>query len=438
LPLCGLSPTATLSVVTSSHTETTNQLLPNLDFDSAFWQGFTWGGFDKLTKMASIISEEMVIPSLPAPAPNSSYTLQFYGPTFQCEAANSAEQQVFDQNSMEMWNESQTFTSLTFPMFNDETLEVPKGYDYPSDLSFLLLSIFVPFNTQLQNGQFWVQTPNKSFVCLQSNASFVVDIDYLNGFQTINQRSIGIMNVVDYDGMAIDPAPGSYSYIRDGLYDILVGNVSFPDKTDLDQENINLLNMGLITCDEIFWWIDNYPQLPYEFNSLGLPYRYSECRNRSISLAIQDLANNLTISLLGNPNMTVNVSIPVTITSPQNIYHYDSRNLIISYATGLAATLFAVVMGLMAIHSNGVCHSTSFSAVMTTTIGNRQISELSKGQSLGAKPLSKTVAEKKLRLGVIKVVDGEAEKDEWGDPINRIGFGLEGTVTKLMKDVKSF
>jgi hypothetical protein len=73
---------------------------------------------------------------------------------------------------------------------------------------------------------------------------------------------------------------------------------------------------------------------------------------------------------------------------------------------------------------------------MTITSGNPQMGELSKGQSLGAEPLSKTVAEKKLRLGVIKVAEDTAEKDEWGDPINRIGFGLEGTVTTLMKGVK--
>jgi hypothetical protein len=174
--------------------------------------------------------------------------------------------------------------------------------------------------------------------------------------------------------------------------------------------------------------------LPANFT---LPAEYSLCRNRSLSLAIQDLANNITISFLSNPNMTVSVSTPVTITSSQDVYRYDSRNLIISYTTGIVATFFAVIVGLMAIHSNGVCHSTSFSAIMTSTSGNPQIGELSKGQSLGAKPLSRSVAKKKLRLGVIKLAKNEAEKDEWGDPINRIGFGLDGTVMKLIKGVKS-
>jgi hypothetical protein len=148
------------------------------------------------------------------------------------------------------------------------------------------------------------------------------------------------------------------------------------------------------------------------------------------------LANNFTISFLSNPNMTVNVSTPVTIITTQNIYQYDSRNLIISYAIGITATIFAVIVGLMAIHSNGVCHRTSFSAIMASTSGNPQIAELSKRQSLGAEPLSRTVAKKKLRLGVINVAEDEAEKDEWGDPINRIGFGLEGTVMKLIKGAK--
>ena len=72
--------------------------------------------------------------------------------------------------------------------------------------------------------------------------------------------------------------------------------------------------------------------------------------------------------------------------------------------------------------------------MMISTSGNYQIGEFSKGQSPGAEYLSRMVAEKKLRLRIIAEVEYMAEKDEWGDPINGIGFGLE---MKLVKGAKS-
>jgi hypothetical protein len=437
LPLAGLTPAATLSVVTSLHTETTNQSLPTLNFQSEYWHEGPFADRD-MSKMASILSEEQVMPQLTAPALNSSYTVQFYGPTFLCEEASISEQ---DQHSMALWNESEVFTSWTLQMYNDGKLDVTSQ----ADLSFLILSISaLDFEGWESYNQFWAQTANFSAVCSIANASFEVDVDYLNGVQTISQRDIAIINLIDSvpagEFATMEPA---YSSIFTGLLNALSGNITITSSGQTG--SFNVANTGLITCHEIFWWLnpEHYNSTPIGTNatydtSMWLPVsdEYSLCRNRSISLAIQDLANNFTISFLSIPDATVDVSTPVTITAPQNIYHYDSRNLLISYAAGIAATIFAVIVGLMAIHSNGVCHSTSFSAIMTSTIGNRQMSDLSKGQSIGAQPLSKMVAEKEIRLGVIKDQDDEAEKDEWGDPISRTGFALDGTVMKLMKGVK--
>jgi hypothetical protein len=460
LPLAGLTPTATLSVVTSLHSETTNQSIPTLDFSSSSWQNTTLQeDVDSMFQM-SLISENMVLPQLIAPAVNSSYTVKFYGPTIQCEDASISEQAAFDQYSMALWNESEIFTSLTFQMFNDGDPGLLTVSDLTSEglrgsYSFLLASIFnlTTLDVDIQNSvydaffwQFWVQTANSSIVCSCANASFEVNIDYMNGVQSISQSKIETMNILNYSidnaSQTLDiPELGvTYWSIFSVVESLIVGNYSV-GAADGDMSHFE--DTGLISCDEIYWWLNphNYNNTVLGANTsvlspadMDLPAEYSLCRNRTLSLAIQDLANNITISFLSNPNMTVNASIPVTITTPQNIYRYDSRNLVISYATGVAATIFAMIVGLMAINSNGVCHSTSFSAVMTSTIGNRQMSELTKGQSLGAKPLSRKLAEKKLRLGFLTRLDSEkTEWDEWGDPVGRIGFGLEGTVTKLRK-----
>jgi hypothetical protein len=457
LPLAGLTPTATLSVVASLHMETKDQLIPTLDFSSTSWQNMSPENMSYIQYQASLISEDMVLPQLTTPATNSSYTLQFYGPTIQCEEASTLEDQaVFNQYSMALWNESEIFTSSTFQMFNDGEPRFLNVSDLTSDFSkesysFLIASVFDTSTVQNQNSvydtvswRFLVQTANSSIVCSNANASFELGIDYVNGVQSISQGKIEIVTIASYSMDEADVVDG-YTLMFLFAAGVLWGNVSAGAAGAAEGDNSHFGDTGLIDCDEIYWWLnpDNYndtiftqyPHLawPQDFT---LPAEYSLCRNRSLSLAIQDLANNLTISLLSNPNMTVNVSTPVTITTPQNIYRYDSRNLIISYTIGIVATIFAVIVGVMSIYSNGVCHSTSFSAIMTSTSVNHQISELSRGQPLGVKPLSRTVAEKKLRLGVIARTDDEAEKDEWGDPVNICGFGLEGTVTKLRKGKK--
>ena len=271
--------------------------------------------------------------------------------------------------------------------------------------SFLVLSIFLPHYDGKNDNRMWVQTANSSIVCSPVNASFEVDIDNLDGIQTITQRNIGTLNPLNFSTIGENGTQGRYFNTNMVLNNYLAGSISI-DLNGLNHNNNALLGMGLITCDQSLWWENTeiyygtiFGAVEYTtYRPTFMSAKYSLCRNRSISLAIQDLANKFAISLLSNPTMTVNVSTPVTITTSLTTYRYDSRNLIISYVTGIAATIFAVIVGLMAIHSNGVCHSISFSAIMTSTSGNNQIRELAKGQSLGAKPLSRTVAEKRLRL----------------------------------------
>jgi len=75
-----------------------------------------------------------------------------------------------------------------------------------------------------------------------------------------------------------------------------------------------------------------------------------------------------------------------------------------------------VAVGLYAFHTNGVSHSTAFSAIIATT-RNPELDELSRGHSLGAFPLNLEAGPVKLRFGGIRV--GCSEEEE------RASFGIE-------------
>jgi hypothetical protein len=244
LPLTGLTPTATLSVVSSLHTETTNQSVPSLNFSSASWQYTTPQEDMYMSQQESMISEDMVMPQLIAPAVNSSYTVQFYGPTIQCEDASVSEQAAFDQYSMALWNESEIFTSLTFQMFNDGEpgfLNVSDLTSLTSDAltqySFLLASGFIPnvSDVQFQNSNdtwslhFGVQTANSSILCSSANASFELDIAYANGVQSISQSKTNIINIANYSLFSLLPIQeleDTYRSIFYNVADLIFGNYS--------------------------------------------------------------------------------------------------------------------------------------------------------------------------------------------------------------------
>ena len=116
----------------------------------------------------------------------------------------------------------------------------------------------------------------------------------------------------------------------------------------------------------------------------------------------------------------------VTYHTKHNIYQYDNRNLIISYATALVLTFLGVGIGAFSFLDNGVAHSTAFSAVLVTT-RNLTLDEMTVGQSLGAVPLDDDIARVRLRFGEI------AGK---GEGVRRVGFGLEGSVGEIYKGGK--
>lgn len=110
----------------------------------------------------------------------------------------------------------------------------------------------------------------------------------------------------------------------------------------------------------------------------------------------------------------------MTFTSTHNIYIYKPFLLLFSYGIALLLTIPSVCLGLYAFHTNGVAHSTDFSAIIATT-RNPGLDVLSdRGYTF---PLDRKTSEARLRFGGVDI----------GKKGERAAFGIADEVTELKK-----
>lgn len=113
----------------------------------------------------------------------------------------------------------------------------------------------------------------------------------------------------------------------------------------------------------------------------------------------------------------------MTIITQVNVYTYDWRSLVISYATAAALALATVALGGYTFKQNGVSHASSFSAIVATT-RNPELDALAEGHCLGALPLSEDFGRMRLRFGIF---GSSSEKTR------HVAFGLDKSVQSLEK-----
>ena len=178
-----------------------------------------------------------IIPPAP-PAANSSFHMQFYGPTMQCDTANSSQQPNFDFYTKALANSS--LLTATEGLYKSDKLRW--GDDGPPDSAAPLMNVYSAFSpyagqqgwlfesnpldgalydyspdafnnwiaeippgsvigvdlpgwdTDDDNGfgtqQLWIQTSNESLVCIMGNASFDVDFEFVDAALTVADYSI--------------------------------------------------------------------------------------------------------------------------------------------------------------------------------------------------------------------------------------------------------
>jgi hypothetical protein len=92
----------------------------------------------ELLEVGAFNTNEMTPVTISPPAPNSSYSLSFYGPSLQCNPANATQQPFFDYYSEALFNESIWTKSLWLSNLSGQT-NGPSTFQ-----AFLAFSAFSP------------------------------------------------------------------------------------------------------------------------------------------------------------------------------------------------------------------------------------------------------------------------------------------------------
>jgi hypothetical protein len=123
--------------------------------------------------------------------------------------------------------------------------------------------------------------------------------------------------------------------------------------------------------------------------------------NRSLARVIEELFQNMTLSLFSDPGFLEPAAENITVQYErmQNTYTYNSRNLLMSYGLALGFALIAVIAGCASIWYNGASYSNRFSTILRATRGQKLEELVALNDRTGADPLPKYLAKTRIRLG---------------------------------------
>lgn len=283
-------------------------------------------------KLASQVAENMKVWDIPFPALNSSFSLGFFGPALQCGSATANQQTAFDFYNDAVYKSTGFITGPQYLAGHQSQLLLyytafsPQLYGVINNAPVVpgVNDVYANWNATLPapyakyfdpNGvELWVQLANQSIVCTLYNASYNVGFDYPNGIQNITHQTVTHLN--KWTGnLSHESGVTNYMGVMASLVPMLYGNVTLLDYTCpvggkntscymLTELSSNILSSGLAACNEFkhsFWQdhlINGTTQVEQPDGSF-LAFPSWQCRNKTVTRAIEDLMQNVTISLLG-------------------------------------------------------------------------------------------------------------------------------------------
>ncbi|KAK5701853.1 hypothetical protein LTR97_004671 [Elasticomyces elasticus] len=386
-------------------------------------------------KVAAATAAEGKILSITPPAPNSSWTLDFWGPSLRCDDVAAPLRRAILNNygaalSMQPSNSSDCIANGAYVSWVSQGLETPEilpyvdygngewypqGYPEPNGTA---QPLFVAIdgrdmpdncsNASIQASGGWSSVFRHMTLlrCDLVNTSYEVAFQYTNGFQdvTVSKNSTSQDNIVipqrsdvflpygpfDTWGNATCP-PGeptqedawcinqtnfkelSYTGIADAFNNLIIGESSpaAVTGTDIPVEHTVLMLTKELAVLSGYDGDQDEPQPPAIGRSV-FPLRGSL---GPLSRALEQLFENITISMLSEPYLLPNHSSPfapprykkVTFTTYHNIYVYDPITLWTAYGIAILLTAIAVGTGTYALWTNGVAYDTNFSTVLRTS-----------------------------------------------------------------------
>ncbi|KAJ1706192.1 hypothetical protein NYO67_11637 [Aspergillus flavus] len=430
IPLTAIVTPATLTVVTYPARDKIERLVPNVNFDPSFWRNEAQ--FDEMWHITSpsgnmarlfttMASSTQVLP-VPAPFSNSSYELSFWGPSYKCQRLGEALMEI-DGVTQKLWDSE-------FPDPQFQTTRIYMG-TAPSDLNNTIF-ISAAGSNPLWNDN---ATQPTELVCQLWNTSYVVDMHFTNGIQTLTPISVDHVAYANWsEGAAsssaapsypgLDPTVNAGFYIMHMILSGLLQGELVQSKRAGVWENKTVASTttytdtsfaytGLFSCPEL-WNTSSY-YYSHGNDSTGL------CRNGTLAQAIEDLSHNFTYSLLSLNGG--NTTVKVVDLTYRNYYFYGPTSLLAAYMSALAVTIACVVVGFCSLRRNGVPQNNSFSSFLMTT-RNPELDRLAVGHCLGSEPLKGNIDKVRLQFGEVEGANLQHR---------HAAFGSKGSVTTLSK-----
>lgn len=392
LPIASVITPATLSVVSGSVTDvrTMNVPYPDYTIDMASnWANFEGvgnlaGPTPELSRITAATLTSMAVLPFTAPHPNSSYSLEYYGPSFKCQnlstaiSSNTAMATIPASGFQEAWDSAMEDVS--------HTLDVLYVGAYPG------ISIAVDYGLFVNTNGFGEDGSN--YTCNTWNTSYTVDFTFQDDVQIAEIRDFELLHVSEIDTRYTAVKDYSHGELQSwvmyrALSDALVAEVGWGSTGSLMGDDSGVVKSALAACPEMkgSWKQDLW------FNS-------TLCRAGSIPAAIEDLSRNLTLSILSSALLANETAAQVTVHDQATFYSYNWRNLVLAYAVAVAVTAACLAVGLHSLLQNGYSAGTSFSSILLTT-RNADLDELARGYCLGESPLAREVGDRRLRYGLL-------------------------------------
>ncbi|KAJ0423246.1 hypothetical protein BJY00DRAFT_310375 [Aspergillus carlsbadensis] len=463
IPLTAIVTPATLSVRLLTTLNTTQLHVPTVDFGAqSFWYDWvTFGGAGYISAASPSISRLFAATTsainmltVHAPFPNSSYTLDFWGPSYKCESLSDA---IVEMQGITFTQEfGDNYTSLQ-ALWDAETNTTYRQMELYTGAAPVLLNNALFIRTTGQN-PLW-QPPSETgqstteLVCRLYNTSYTVNLNFTDGTQSLTPLSVSPLNPANWTSTegqdssipsnirleAESPyTPNSGFHITYLLFRGLLerrlsagasGNLAQESDSNGYGDGLSITQSGLFSCPEI-WNSTIYGNL----SQSSIPV-VSQCRNGTLAAAIEDLSHNFTYSLLSLN--AANTSLPVFASSLQNFYTYDYRNLAAVYAAAVGVTVACVAVGFLALARNGVPQNTAFSSLLLTT-RNPELDSLGAGNCLGGGVLDKDVGSVRLRFGEVVAPEGEGCTATGSSGRRHAAFGTQGAVAGIVKGEKYY
>ncbi|CZR68847.1 uncharacterized protein PAC_18747 [Phialocephala subalpina] len=300
-------------------------------------------------------------------------------------------------------------------LYNDWHVSLPA--DFLDTSGYLVADDDAPdYVWRMVPRQLWIQTAEKSILCTLGNGTRDVNFAFVDGVQTITYGPLQDFEALFVPLLSYLSGMNEEIFLYVSVYmsliNMLNGNVTttipawqagLPQSVyteSINDHSSRILLTGLDACDDFTQSTFNLHPLHANETELGnnTPasiFRYEGiypdplfmkpgwmCRNRTLDRVIEDLATNITISMMTSPQLLKpnSTSATVSFSPTRNVYNYNPFYLFFSYGLALLFTLFSLTLGLYAFISNG-------------------LDLLSKGNSLGALPKNKSMKKVRLRFG---------------------------------------